>query len=201
MTISTTLLFSRAVDLMGQQQSSLAALQEKVATGKELVRPSDSPDLAVNISRIKASIDELDAYKNSLNSVNDRLNIEESYIGSAKDVLIRLKQLTLQGANGTMSSSDRDVIALEVDELISYLVDLACPIRLTPKILMELFVIRAITFGRISTTRRIAGHRLAGMVWTYSSRCCLAVPLIQSLVCMTLTCQEPWSLTIPTPWL
>ena len=50
MTISTTLLFSRAVNLMGQQQSDLAALQEKVATGKELVRPSDSPDLAVNIS-------------------------------------------------------------------------------------------------------------------------------------------------------
>ena len=125
MTISTTLLFSRAVDLMGQQQSSLAALQEKVATGKELVRPSDSPDLAVNISRIKASIDELDAYKNSLNSVNDRLNIEESYIGSAKDVLIRLKQLALQGANGTMSSSDRDVIALEVDELTAEMKNLA----------------------------------------------------------------------------
>ena len=44
MTISTTLLFSRAVSLMGQQQSDLASLQEKVATGKELVRPSDSPD-------------------------------------------------------------------------------------------------------------------------------------------------------------
>ena len=34
MTISTTLLFSRAVNLMGQQQSDLAALQEKLATGK-----------------------------------------------------------------------------------------------------------------------------------------------------------------------
>ena len=46
MTISTTLLFSRAVSLMGQQQSDLASLQEKVATGKRasealrLTRPS-----------------------------------------------------------------------------------------------------------------------------------------------------------------
>jgi Flagellin and related hook-associated proteins len=53
MTISTTLLFSRAVDLMSKQQSDLASLQEKVATGKELVRPSDSPDLAVNILALK----------------------------------------------------------------------------------------------------------------------------------------------------
>ena len=125
MTISTTLLFSRAVSLMGQQQSDLASLQEKVATGKELVRPSDSPDLAVNISRIKASIDELDAYKNSLNAVNDRLTVEESYIGGAKDVLIKLKQLTLQGANGTMFGRDREVIAIEVDELISEMKNLA----------------------------------------------------------------------------
>jgi len=52
MTISTTLLFSRAVSLMTRQQTELAQIQEKVSTGKELVRPSDSPALAVNISRI-----------------------------------------------------------------------------------------------------------------------------------------------------
>ena len=125
MTISTTLLFSRAVDLMAKQQSDLASLQEKVATGKELVRASDSPDLAVNISRIKASIDEIDAYRNSLNAVNDRLTIEESYIEGAKDVLIKMKQLTLQGANGNMSGRDREVIALEIDELTAEMKNLA----------------------------------------------------------------------------
>ena len=96
MTISTTLLFNRAVSLMGRQQTALAELQEKVSTGKELVRPSDSPELAVNIARIKSSIGEMDAFKSSLNAVNDRLRIEESYLDGAKDVLIKLKQLTLQ---------------------------------------------------------------------------------------------------------
>lgn len=125
MSISTSLLFSRAVDLMARQQSSLASLQEKVATGKELVRPSDSPDLAVNVSRIKASIDEMDAYKNSLNAVNDRLTIEESYLEGSKDVLIRLKQLVLQGSNATLTGKDREVVAIEVDELISEMQNLA----------------------------------------------------------------------------
>jgi len=125
MTISTSLLFSRAVDLMSKQQTNLAEMQEKVATGKELVRPSDSPDLAVNIARIKATIGEIDAFRNSLNNVNDRLTIEESYLGSSKDVLIQLKQLALQGANGTMTERDRDVIALEVDELIAEMKNLA----------------------------------------------------------------------------
>src|SRR6056300_1750180 len=99
MTISTTQLFSRGVQLMNKQQTDLASIQEKVATGKELVRPSDSPDLAVNIARIKSTIGQLDSYKDSLNSVNDRLRIEESYVEGSKDVLIKMKQLTLQGSN------------------------------------------------------------------------------------------------------
>jgi flagellar hook-associated protein 3 FlgL len=113
MTISTTLLFSRAVDLMSKQQSELASIQEKISTGKELVRPSDSPELAVNIARIKSSIDEIDSYKESLNTVNDRLRIEETYLSGAKDALISMKQLAIQGASATTSGRDREVLALE----------------------------------------------------------------------------------------
>jgi len=125
MTISTTQLFSRGVQLMNKQQTDLASIQEKVATGKELVRPSDSPDLAVNIARIKSTIGQLDSYKDSLNSVNDRLRIEESYVEGAKDVLIKLKQLTIQGANAAMSGRDREVLAVEVDELVAEMRNLA----------------------------------------------------------------------------
>jgi flagellar hook-associated protein 3 len=125
MTISTSLLFDRSVQLMTKQQSDLASIQERVATGKELVRPSDSPELAVNIARIKSTIGQLDAYKNSLNSVNDRLRIEESYLEGSKDVLIKMKQLTLQGSNGSMTGRDREVIALEIDELTSEIQNLA----------------------------------------------------------------------------
>ena len=61
----------------------------------------------------------MDAFKSSLNAVNDRLRIEESYLDGAKDVLIKLKQLTLQGANASMSGRDKEVLALQVDELIA----------------------------------------------------------------------------------
>ena len=36
-----------------------------------------------------------------------------------------MKQLTLQGANGTMFGRDREVIALEIDELVSEMKNLA----------------------------------------------------------------------------
>jgi flagellar hook-associated protein 3 len=125
MTISTTLLFSRAVDLMGRQQSDLGGLQEKVATGKQVVRPSDSPDAAVNIARLKSAISEFDGYKASLESTNDRLRVEESYVQNATDVLSSVKQLAIQGANGTMGPLDRLAVAVEVEELTSELINIA----------------------------------------------------------------------------
>lgn len=125
MTISTSLFFSRGVDMMSKSQTDLAKLQEKVASGKELVRPSDGVDLALNISRLKTSIAKLDSYKDSLNAVNDRLRIEESYMTGTSDVLRQIKTLTLQGANASMSRSDQAVIALQIDELINELVNQA----------------------------------------------------------------------------
>ena len=125
MTISTSLFFSRGVDLMSKSQTDLAKLQEKVASGKELVRPSDGVDLALNISRLKSSIAKLDSYKDSLNAVNDRLRIEESYMTGTSDVLRQIKTLTIQGANASMSLSDKNVIATQFDELINELVNQA----------------------------------------------------------------------------
>ena len=125
MTISTSLLFSKAVGLMNRNQSDLAAMQEKVATGKQVVRASDSPDAAVNVSRLKNSIAELDSYKGSLQATADRLGIEESYLQSTSEVLSSIKELAIQGANGTLGRMDRLAIAKEVDELTSELVNLA----------------------------------------------------------------------------
>jgi flagellar hook-associated protein 3 FlgL len=125
MTISTSLFFSRGVDLMSKSQTDLAKLQEKVASGKELVRPSDGVDLALNISRLKSSIAKLDSYKDSLNVVNDRLRIEEAYMTGTSDVLRQIKTLTIQGANASMSLSDKNVIATQIDELINELVNQA----------------------------------------------------------------------------
>ena len=124
MTISTSLFFSRGVDLMSKSQTDLAKLQEKVASGKELVRPSDGVDLALNISRLKSSIAKLDSYKDSLNVVNDRLRIEEAYMTGTFDVLRQIKTLTM-AANASMSLSDKNVIATQFDELINELVNQA----------------------------------------------------------------------------
>ena len=125
MTISTSLFFSKAVSLMSQNQTDLATMQEKVATGKEIVRASDGVDKALNISRLKSGISKLEAYENSLNMVGDRLKIEESYLQGTADTLTEIKTLVIQGANATYDTGDREVIALQINELVNEIQSLA----------------------------------------------------------------------------
>lgn len=125
MTISTGLFYDRAVSQLTTSKSDLAKLQEKVATGKELNRASDSVDTAVNVSRLKSAIANLDGFANSLNAVNDKLVVEESYIQGVSDVLTKIKTLTIQGANASYNASDRRVIALEIRELTDEIKNLA----------------------------------------------------------------------------
>ena len=125
MTISTSLFFSKAVSLMSQNQADLATMQEKVATGKEIVRASDGVDKALNIARLKANIEKLDAYETSLNLVGDRLRIEESYLSGTADTLTEIKTLVIQGANASYSAADREVIALQISELVNEVQSLA----------------------------------------------------------------------------
>lgn len=125
MTISTSLFFSKAVSLMSQNQTDLATMQEKVATGKEIVRASDGVDKALNIARLKASISKLESYEQSLNMVSDRLRIEESYIQGNSDTLTEIRTLVIQGANGSYSANDRQVIALQIEELVNEIQSMA----------------------------------------------------------------------------
>jgi flagellar hook-associated protein 3 FlgL len=125
MTISTGLFFDRAVTQLTGSKSDLSKVQEKVASGKELNRASDSVDTAVNVSRLKSAIKNLEGFENSLNSVNDRLRVEESYVQGVSDVLTKIKTLTIQGANASYNASDRKVIALEIRELTDEIKNLA----------------------------------------------------------------------------
>lgn len=125
MTVSTSLLFSRGVSLMANAQAELAKTQEQLSTGKQVVRPSDSPDQATQISRLKTTMTQLDSYRSNLQTTLDRLAVEESYVGGASDVLIRMRELAIRATNGSLNATDRLAIAMEVDQLTDELANLA----------------------------------------------------------------------------
>jgi flagellar hook-associated protein 3 FlgL len=58
-----------------------------------------------------------------MGQLKDRYQLEETALTNGSDILVRVKELALQGANATLSAKDREIIAVEVqglrDEMLS----------------------------------------------------------------------------------
>jgi len=123
MQISTSRLFDRASSQMTTIQNDLAKSQSQIATQRQVLNPSDAPDQAAAISRLKSVISRQDNYSKALDTVQARLDTESTTLTSAGDILVRIKELTVQASNGTQGSVSRLAIATEMkglrDQLLS----------------------------------------------------------------------------------
>jgi flagellar hook-associated protein 3 FlgL len=125
MKISTPLYFDRATQQMGNSQNELSKTQEQLSTGKQIVKPSDAPDKAALVTRLESELARQTSYQNTLKAVNTRLTAEETALKNTSDVMYRIKELTVQAANATLSSQDRQSITLEINTLREQILSLA----------------------------------------------------------------------------
>ena len=125
MQISTNYLFDRASAQMSQLQNDLAKSQAQISTQKQVLNPSDAPDQAASITRLKSVIGRNENYSKALDTIQARLDTESTTLSSASDVLIRIKELAIQANNGTQGSTSRAAIATEMVGLRDQLLSLA----------------------------------------------------------------------------
>ena len=125
MKISTTLYFDRATQQLGDVQGELAKTQEQLSTGKQIVKPSDSPDKASLVTRLESELARQASYQSTLKTVNTRLQASETVLKNTTDVLVRIKELAVQAASDTLSPADRQSIALEISSLKEQILSLA----------------------------------------------------------------------------
>jgi flagellar hook-associated protein 3 FlgL len=99
-------------------------LQNVLASGKRINTPSDDP-VGVNYAlRYRAQLNHLNQFKTNADAAVNVLDFTDSTIGQVTDVLQRARELAVQGANDTLNSGDRQVIAKEVEQLFHQLVQL-----------------------------------------------------------------------------
>lgn len=125
MKISTRLLFDRASAQMSGVQSKLTQTQAQLAQGKQIINASDAPNQAATIQRLKSILNKQDSYQSSLNTIKARLQGEDTTLNSASNLLVRAKEIAVQGANDTLSLPDRKALATEMQALRDQLLSLA----------------------------------------------------------------------------
>ena len=124
MNVSTAYLFDRATERMSTLQNQLATTQAQLSTAKQVLSPSDAPDQASAIQRLKGEIQRQESHANTMEVALRRYSAEETALKSSSDIVVRLKELALQAANDTYSPNDRRAISVEMQALRSQLLSL-----------------------------------------------------------------------------
>ena len=125
MKISTQLLFGRAAEQMSLVQNKMADTQAQLSQGKQLIKPSDAPDQAAVIQRMKSVMSRQESFHTSLATLNSRLQNEDTTLKSATNLLVRAKEIAVQSANDTLAPVNRKALASEMQGVRDQLLSLA----------------------------------------------------------------------------
>lgn len=115
--ISTANQYDRTVFQLGTRQSELAQQQERLATGKRVLKASDDPVAATlneasrnRSARLEADLRALDASRTSLQQA-------ESGLAESGELMIKIKELLVSAGNGAYTDAERGDIARQLEGL------------------------------------------------------------------------------------
>ena len=125
MEISTKLFNKQAISRFGEINEDIQSLQAQIATGKSILRASDDPVAAVNLSVAKEQRNLLERFETNAHDAKRRLALTDGALQQAINVMTRISELAIQAANDTYGTQDRAAIEREVDELTGVMVSIA----------------------------------------------------------------------------
>lgn len=110
---------------MNNNLTRMSSLQEQLATGRRLNKPSDDPVGLSFALRYRSELAANDQYQENVDSAISWLDYTDSTLNKAGEVFNRIRELAVQGANGTNPQSANDAIKSEVAQLYSEMVTIA----------------------------------------------------------------------------
>lgn len=124
MRITQSMLYSRARVDVQNGLGKFSQLQLQIASGKRVNKPSDDPAAALRILPLRNDIRDLGQLSGNVALAQETLNTGAASLEDASSLMQRVRELTTQASNGTVSSSDRQSIGAEVEQLLNQLVSI-----------------------------------------------------------------------------
>jgi flagellar hook-associated protein 3 FlgL len=99
------------------QLTAMDRTQQQLSTGLRILQPSDDPYGTTVAMQLNSQISALDSYTSNVNDGNAWTNTASAALISLQQMVERVRELTVEGGNGTMSPSDLADAASEIDQL------------------------------------------------------------------------------------
>ncbi len=123
--VSSSMFGDNLINITNRNSNRMIELQSKISSGKKNRLPRDNPVEVSHLILYRRAIFEINQYEKNVDDGIARLKFTDSALGEATDILQRIRELGVQGANGTYTKEDRKKIAEEINELFEELVNIA----------------------------------------------------------------------------
>lgn len=106
---------------MRNQEFKMNRLNNQIGSQQKVLDLRDDPLAAGHGIRYQSYLSRLERFEKNTKIVNDQYRVAEGYMNQSVQILHRLRELTIGGANGTFTKDDLKNTAGEVDELLKEL--------------------------------------------------------------------------------
>lgn len=117
MRITNSMMINNMLRNMSANLNRLDKYQSQLATGRKIRVPSDDPVGASRSLRARTDLARNQQYAKNVDDVMSWLDMTESSLTELNSVLQRAKEITVQGANGSLADEDRQKVAQELEQL------------------------------------------------------------------------------------
>ena len=125
MQISSKLFNQQQVNQFSEINSDIQTLQSKISSGKNILVASDDPVGSVELSGYKVVKEQLDQYLKNVNNSYSRLKIIDANLENLTTIMVRANELMIQASSDVLGPSDREAIAIELDQMKEQAIGLA----------------------------------------------------------------------------
>ncbi len=122
--ITSAMLLRTGLTGVSRQRQRLQVYQEQAASGLRINRPSDDPSGVRAAALLKEALARNASFERSIATSEPGVRATETALADANDVLVRAKELAIQGSNGTLDGAARASLAREVESLHERLVSI-----------------------------------------------------------------------------
>ena len=117
MQISSKLFNQQQVNQFSDINSELQKLQGKISSGKNILVASDDPVKSVELSGMKVVKEQIDQYIKNVDTSDSRMKNIDANLENLTSLMVRANELMIQASSDVLGASDREAIAIEMDQL------------------------------------------------------------------------------------
>jgi flagellar hook-associated protein 3 FlgL len=125
MRITHGMMGDNLINIVKRNSEKMLRVQNDISTGKKARLPREAPVAVSHSILYNRALFELRQWGLNIDDGKSRINVADGALASATDILQRIRELAVQGANGIYTKDDRAKIAIEIEELLGELVNIA----------------------------------------------------------------------------